>query len=144
MSKWKGGVSLLATFRRIEDDSLDDELMADIGKSGNSSAKKTGDNFVELDINPPPSPVERFTRQGVDNPEKKIEQKTEQKTTFKRIEDDGLDDELQANAPKPSENNDNKASSPLLIDSDKLNLGISDVEPVLSKDDEVAPPTTDS
>lgn len=131
----------MATFRRIEDDSLDDELMADIGKSSNSSAKKTEDNFVELDITPPPSPVDRFTRQNVNNSEQKIEQKTEQKTTFKRIEDDSLDDELQANAPKTGEN---KVSSPLVIDSNTLNSKGANVEPVLPKDDEVVSPTIDS
>ncbi len=128
----------MATFRRIEDDSLDDELMADIGKSSNSSAKKTEDNFVDLDINPPPSPVERFTRQNVNNSEPKIEQKTEQKTNFKRIEDDSLDDELQANAPNAGEN---KVSSPLVIDSDKLNSNISVGESILQKDDQSLPAT---
>ena len=81
-----------------------------------------------MDINPPPSPVERFTGQSGNNSEPKIEQKTEQKTTFKRIEDDSLDDELQANAPKSSEN---KVNSPLVVDSDLLNSKISVGESVL-------------
>ena len=86
----------MATFRRIEDDSLDDELGPSANKSSDSNVKK--DNIVDLDIgnNSQQSNLDRSIRQDAINNQ-------EQKTNFKRIEDDSLDDELSADAPKPTE-----------------------------------------
>ena len=86
----------MATFRRIEDDSLDDELGPSANKSSDFNVKK--DNIVDLDIgnNSQQSNLDRSIRQDAINNQ-------EQKTNFKRIEDDSLDDELSADAPKPTE-----------------------------------------
>lgn len=107
----------MATFRRIDDDNLDDELMADLGNAKSSKSEdKIADDFVDLDLKfDPPKPDSLASQRFSSHPDAK--------TTFRRIEDSDLDNELKIGGEKSVEssasdihNPETGAGRPLIVD----------------------------
>ena len=87
----------MATFRRIDDDNLDDELMADLGNAKSSKSEdKIADDFVDLDLKfDPPKPDSLASQRFSSHPDAK--------TKFRRIEDSDLGNELKIGGEKSVE-----------------------------------------
>lgn len=106
----------MATFRRIDDDSLDDELMADLGKAKSSKPTSGKDDFIDLDIKFDPPKYDSAMFQYSNS-------QSEAKTGFRRIEDSDLDNELRMGGENSVESpisdiQDTEASTvrPLVVD----------------------------